>query len=129
MNLNVFVCECTTEVFVTSPFTCYSTNIHLYHRHTAPKKFGPKHKNKDTIGKGWSADQFSESWTAKHHHFENLDFGPILRVMDQSTAKHHHFENLEFCMADELKALPVHRTKPYKSYNFQSDDTSWYFGL
>ena len=30
---------------------------------TAPIKLGPKHKNKDSIGKGWSADQFSESET------------------------------------------------------------------
>ena len=32
-------------------------------------------------------------------------------------------------MADELngQALPVHHTNPYKIYNFQNDDTSWYF--
>ena len=28
---------------------------------TAPIKLGPKHKNKETTGKGWEADQFSES--------------------------------------------------------------------
>ena len=28
---------------------------------TAPIKLGPKHKNKDSNGKGWSPDQFSES--------------------------------------------------------------------
>ena len=34
-------------------------------------------------------------------------------------------------MADELKgqALPIHRTKPYKNYNFQNDGTSQYFVL
>ena len=82
---------------------------------TAPIKLDPKHKNKETTGKGWSVDQFSESYT------KVLRSTIILKITI----------TIRFCMADELngQALPVQHTNPYKRYNFQNDGTSRYFGL
>ena len=82
---------------------------------TAPIKLGPKQKNEDTTGKGWLADQFSESQT------EVLRSTIILKIVIF----------IRFCMADELngQALPLHHTSPYKNYNFQNDGTARYFGL
>ena len=45
---------------------------------TAPIKLGPEHKNKDITGKGWSADQFSESYTKVSRSAINYDYYKVL---------------------------------------------------
>ena len=79
---------------------------------TAPIKLGLKHKSRDTTGKGWSADEFSDE----------------LVKVSRSTIILKITICIRFCMADELngQALLFYHTK---HYNFQNDDTSRYYGL
>ena len=60
----------------------------------APVKLGPKHKNMDTTGKGWKADQLSESETKVSWSTIILKIAIVIR----------------FCMADKLLARSPYKT-------------------